>query len=504
VAFNCSVTITSVIGVPAGSSGTTTGSILVAGTQTGLCEPTASGVIAVLVEVSCGTNSAKAIARVVNGKWSTDVPLSCTCNGDIEVTASCALDPECKATFARTLQCETANTCPTGTIDVSVGDCNSDGTRNVTLIAEITSIPSGTSVGQFNYGNNNYGQLIPISAPGSYPDPTPHAFTPPGPYPVEFDWGLPANCPPLIATVPELSTCPIVCPAGSVVITADPPGDCDADGKRTVTFNVSMSGVTAQHYQWDFGDGVTQPSMTGQPPATQTYEFPAPSSGSTMYTVILTITTENGACTYPATVTVDISECAGSPKPPTPSSGSSWCGAFVYVVAALLGLTLAFAIIILALNCHGDPVSNTLWYLVIGFGSAAVAAIIAWYVLCAVSVCPCAKKCDWLVITWIAILVGGIVAYYLSGCCPWMKYVAYGLLAVALLVCLYWWAHCKPSSCDIYAKLLVALVSGAAPALVYLHYVPAFAMCGNGTVSGVVAAIGAALGLLVAKCKSQA
>ena len=152
------------------------------------------------------------------------------------------------------------------------------------------------------------------------------------------------------------------------------------------------------------------------------------------------------------------------------------------------------------LNCMGVTVSNWLWYAVIGVLSAAVAAIIAWYISCAISWCPCAKKCDWLVITGIATLIGGIIAGYLSGCCPWMKYVSSGLLAVALAVFIYWCVHCKPSLCDVFAKLLVAFASGAAVALAYLALLPALAACGITWVGVAVTTTAALLAIAVANC----
>ncbi|MGA9491398.1 MAG: PKD domain-containing protein [Mycobacterium sp.] len=507
MAFTCSITITSVTGVPAGSS-TTTGSIRVIGTQTGVCAPTASGVTEIIVEVNCGTRvTSSAIAPDVHGKWIALVPASCTCGGDIEVTAFCATDPACKATFSGTLQCETATACPTGTIDVTVLGCDPDGSGkvDVELTAVITNGPSSQLIGQFEWGDSTgnggiFFQPMPVY-PISYSET--HAYLPSGPYTAEFVWTDPANCPPFTAVVSGLPNCPIACPPGSVVITADPPGECNANGTRTVTFNASVSGITAQYYQWDFGDGSTPVSFTGSPPPSQTHDFPAPAGGET-YTVTLTVTTDNGACIYEHSITVDIAECAGSPtgpgtpKPPKPPS--SWCGAFTYVVAALLGVALALAITILTLNCMGVTVSNWLWYAVIGVLSAAVAAIIAWYISCAISWCPCAKKCDWLVITWIATLIGGIIAGYLSGCCPWMKYVSSGLLAVALAVFIYWCVHCKPSLCDVFAKLLVAFASGAAVALAYLALLPALAACGITWVGVAVTTTAALLAIAVANC----
>ena len=58
----CSISITSVTGVPATPNSTITGTIHVTGTLTGTCAPTPSGVVEVIVEAVCGSNSAKASA----------------------------------------------------------------------------------------------------------------------------------------------------------------------------------------------------------------------------------------------------------------------------------------------------------------------------------------------------------------------------------------------------------------------------------------------------------
>jgi hypothetical protein len=211
----CSINITSVIGILAAPGSTTTSTIHVTGTLTGECKPTAGGAIEIIVEGTCQSNSAKAIATPDSlGNWSADIPLRCTCGGDIIVTASCATDPTCTETRGLNLQCE--ENCPTGSIGVSVGDCNSDGTRNVTLTANITSFPfpPGTmAVGQFDYGDGTVSNGVVVTQAGVVQDPgppgPPHPYTPPGPpNPVRFFWALlPANCPPLTTVVSGLESC---------------------------------------------------------------------------------------------------------------------------------------------------------------------------------------------------------------------------------------------------------------------------------------------------------
>ena len=79
------------------------------------------------------------------------------------------------------------------------------------------------SNGVINWNGGIFFQPMPVY-PISYSET--HAYLPSGPYTAEFVWTDPANCPPFTAVVSGLPNCPIACPPGSVVITADPPGEC--------------------------------------------------------------------------------------------------------------------------------------------------------------------------------------------------------------------------------------------------------------------------------------
>ena len=64
----CSISITSVTGIPAVPNSTTTSTIHVTGTLTGTCAPTPNGAVEVVVEAICGSNSAKASATPDSGR----------------------------------------------------------------------------------------------------------------------------------------------------------------------------------------------------------------------------------------------------------------------------------------------------------------------------------------------------------------------------------------------------------------------------------------------------
>jgi hypothetical protein len=239
----CAITITSVVGIPPMPNSPTTATIRVTGTLTGECPPTPSGLVEVIVQVTCGTNTGKGTATPdAAGNWSVEIPLRCACNGDIVVTASCATDPTCADTFSGILPCE--GSCPTGSIGVAVGDCNPDGTRNVALTAIVTTVPPGPIVDQFDYGDGTVSPAFTIPGPGTYPAPnSPHSYVPPGPpNAARFLWVLPANCPALTTVLSGLQVCEIVCPTPRLIITSDPPGGCQPNGTRHRQVNRRVTG----------------------------------------------------------------------------------------------------------------------------------------------------------------------------------------------------------------------------------------------------------------------
>lgn len=307
----CSLSITSVTGIPAMPGGTTTISIHVTGTLTGDCRPIdlASTSFDVVVQVDCGGGPVNAATRSSGGNWAVDVPATCTCGQNIVVTASCATDPACSDTFAGLLDCQ-QDACPAGAINVAVGGCNDDGTRNVTLTANLVAIPPGTVVGQWDYGDTTLGVAFVIPAPGAYTE-GPHAYATPGPYTARLLYVLPAGCPPLTATVSGLAACPIVCPE-IVSISVSVAGVCNADGTRTVNLDAVISGGTPQAYRWEFGDpSPPQTIFPPNPPATS-HNYPAAGTGTSPYTATLTVTGLHPSCIDTEVAAVNVPGCDGA------------------------------------------------------------------------------------------------------------------------------------------------------------------------------------------------
>jgi hypothetical protein len=375
----CSVTITSVIGIPMGG-GSTTSTIHVTGTLSGDCQPVTSPWAPIkydiVVVVDCGSGPVSATTLSSGGSWAVDVAAKCACTKDITVTAQCASNAACKDTFTGVLQCQQAD-CPTGTISVSPGDCNADGTRNVTLTATITGGPTPPVVGQWIFQSGVFGPGINVSG---YPTTVSqvHAYAPPGPGPgdpAEIVWLLPSNCPPIEAVISNLQSCSIVCPTNvQVQVTASAPGDCTANNTRLVTFSALVSGATPQYYNWDFPGGTpSHVDGLGAPPS-QTVEYPAPGNP----TASCTVTLLNGACAYTGMTTVAISACGGGGGGGNGGNGgSSLCAGIL--ISAITLLLLGGLSIIVGICAGVAP-------LVIAGGIAAgigLLLFVLWALLCA-------------------------------------------------------------------------------------------------------------------------
>jgi hypothetical protein len=311
----CSLSITTVTGIPATPGGTTTSSIHVTGTVSE-CQPInlASGSFDVVVQVDCGGGAVSTATRSSGGAWAVDVPATCSCTKPIIVVASCATNPNCADTFTGVLDCQQA-ACPAGALTVNVGTCNADGTRAVTLTANLASIPSGTVFGQWDFGDATFGgPAFPITAPGSI-TPGPHGYTPPGPYTAQLLFVLPAGCPPLTATVSGLQPCPIDCPTIAGNLTVSVAGVCNANGTRTAHLGATISGGTMQAYRWEFGDTSAPLTFSSPfPPSAPAidHDYPAPGTGTSTYTATLTVTGHDPSCIDTAVVAVNVPGCGGA------------------------------------------------------------------------------------------------------------------------------------------------------------------------------------------------
>ena len=305
----CSLSITSVLGIPTVPGGTTTSTVRVTGTLAE-CEPiifSPTNAFDVVLELDCGSGPVSATTLSSAGNWSVDIPATCACGKPIQVKASCATNPNCTDTFNGLLQCQEAN-CPTGTLAVSVDGCDANGKRLVTLTATVSAAPPGAQ-GQWDYGDAQPVGMFPVVV-GQYIDT--HPYTTPGPpNPARFVILQPPGCPPFIAGIPNLASCPINCP-GIVTATATA-GACNPDGTRTVHFDATLSGGPPQTYHWDFGHGspvTIDATIPGATPAVD-HAYPAPGTGTVNFTATFTVTGASPACVDTVPVAVAVVGCGG-------------------------------------------------------------------------------------------------------------------------------------------------------------------------------------------------
>lgn len=296
----------------------------------------------------------------------------------------------------------------------------------------------------------------------------------------------------IVVVVPPC--CPVLTGLGGTV------NGCAGGGSSaTVTFVATTDpGAAAGIYTWTFDDG-TLPQVTAAPTITHSYNTP----GTKTVQVSLMPSMPGMTCD-PTTISTSVAvpTCSNGSHGGNGNGGSGLCGSFTYIIAALLGLTLAVAILIGTLYCVGIPVPTVVLGIVLGLGIAVAAAIAIAYILCGLGICPCLSSCDWLAITWMSTLIGAIVALFLAGCCPAMYWVAAGLGAAALATFGTWAFRCKPSACDVLTHLLVALASGAAVAISYLGLIPPIAACATSLVLAVVSTLTGIVTVAVAACKS--
>lgn len=489
----CSLSITSVTGLSAG--GITT-AIRVTGTLGGDCTPIVfSPTIKfdVVVEVDCGMGPSSATTLSSGGNWSVDVPITCSCNKPVRVEAHCASNPDCADNVSGALQCEEQGLCPAGSISVSVDGCNPDGTRNVTLVANITSVPPGTVVGQFDYGDGGFSQAIVVPGPGAFPDPgAPHHYVPPGPAnPVRFIWVLPANCPPLTAVVSGLQTCPINCPQ-IVSVTASPPGQCNPAGTRTVHLDATLSGGPAQFYHWEYGDGTDDTIPAAMSPAVD-HDYPAPSD--TTYTAIFTVTGFNGACVDSASVTIDIERCGSTPPPPPPPTDEGGGCMGLRAAGVIAAILAALALYI----CQCVPLAGAgFCWASLGFAILSAILLGIWFFWCPK---PCGAA---LLIAWQIALGSGIGALYFAPCCPFLWVIGAALIAAAIAGLIVWRRRCRRTRCQVLAELGIVITVVVVPVLGWLAGVPFLSACLNPIVGSAVGLLSAAIAWGLIRCATQA
>jgi len=319
----CELKITSITGI--GLPGGPVSSFHVTGT--GMSCPDGTTII---VTVKCG-GKVTGTTVITSESWAIDIPatnLECICgHAVVEATVDCVppgpLGGCTSGDFPPLfLECQppASPCCPTASVSAMVTDECLAGERVVNLQSTITPAVDPTCPGilaQWEFGDGEWSMAFP-APPVVHIEP--HAYPTPGPYTAILHILVPDGCPPSSATVGPLNPCGCDLDIASIdVLVSSGPEGCNADGTRTVNLDAVIidPASLAQHYHWEFGEaGATQDIDTTSPgwpsPAT-THNYPAPPPGSTdsVYTAVLTVTTDDPACLDTRSVMISVPACEG-------------------------------------------------------------------------------------------------------------------------------------------------------------------------------------------------
>ncbi len=384
-------------------------------------------------------------------------------------------------------------------VNVSVGACNDDGTRTVTL----TGLLSGgqPSSIHWEFGTPDAAeQTIMVSGPQATVTTT-HNYPANGSGTTTYTAVLTVTaadgqCVDSFPVQVEIEGCDTnECPTVDDV-TANM-GPCISETQRRVGLNVSITGGGFTEYEWDFGDGTTQtidPSVQGNPSTSHDYEI-----GNT-YTATLTTTAPDGCEDQSGSATFGVNDC-GTSTPPKK------CGSMLFIILALLVIAVGATIFTLALETcpalAAIPVPTWVWGVIAGLWVAVAAAIALSYILCWLEICDCLTACDWAVLGWGALITMGILMMLLSGCClPFWLPVGIGLFVLGAAAFGLWYYKCQPGRCYALDLLSVVFVTIAATAITYILIVPAIQACALTWVEVGVATLGAAIVTATAICHS--
>jgi hypothetical protein len=348
----CTIEITS---VTASGSGTPT-AITVSGTAD-LCTR-------VEVKINCSGGVAAQTVLVGGGTWtavfdaSTGLPAQCACQANIRVTARCVDDPTganiCSDDFSGVVECEAV--CPNVLVSASVApECNTDGTRTVTLISVHSPGPAAPTA-QWDLG-------APFVLTPNVIHSETHHYAP-GAHTATLSI---TGCPPVSVAfdVP-------ICPCPDLQVSASPDADHCTDGLMDVALTVSTSFTATLSCTWAFGDGTTA-SFTLVGPGTDTRHHDYAPGPHTATLTVVDCPTQTAAFSVP-------------PCPPPGGGddgdgdgGGSLCG----LLCAIWAVLLAAYLVGIATGALANPVA-------LGLATAVLVAFTGLYVAVC-GVCSYAK-----------------------------------------------------------------------------------------------------------------
>lgn len=144
--------------------------------------------------------------------------------------------------------------CPTVSIQVTEGDCDAQGRRNVTFLVTTAAATAPdcppTVFAQIDFGDGMLGAGFGVP-PNTVWQET-HSYMS-GSYTAKLHIIVPAGCPDIPVKVGPLVECPPGCPdPDDITVAVD---DCDAEGRRIVSVNVLLPGSGSTTVSLDWQDG---------------------------------------------------------------------------------------------------------------------------------------------------------------------------------------------------------------------------------------------------------
>jgi hypothetical protein len=427
----CTIHISSILGTPSGAS-----------TQIAI-DGSATDCTNLIVKITCGQFTVNIPVTVnPNGTWSLTTLTDCVCAGNVNIDVVC-VGSGCSDSFNGPLPC-VGPCCPRLIPTITVGDCDAQGNRPVTISTQVginAGQPSCIPVSiQWNFGDGTLGPVQTYPTAGNYTYNVTHSYNPSNsPYSAVLNVLAPTGCPGTPVTVTVAPCSQPCCPELTTEVKI---GDCENNGNKTVTFNNTINvqsgaGCLPVTVQRDFGDGTS-----GSP---HTYNV----AGSYTYSETHSYPANNGTFTSTLNI-ISPTHCIGTAD--TFNIGCCYAGWLRWFCPLLKGLfyfSFGLGALLLALyfSCAANP------YVLISALASIVVAFI-WALLYWI-LCPKCAECGWILL-WMAQILFylGLALMFMDACCNGLFTNGIIMVGVALLFYLLWAIICNRSFCDVLENLV--------------------------------------------------
>lgn len=418
-----------------------------------------------------------------------DVVLPQGCGG-AEVSfdvGSCAVTPACPQVGT-----------PTATV---AGACNADGTRTVTLTATVGAADGDDAMVQWMH-DGAFGQAAAVS--GTQTITTTHAYPGDGgSHTAAIEVVSPSGCSGSsvefrVPECPAVPVCPMV--AFTDIEVAD---ECDDNDQKHVKVKAEVApgsdGNIAATLELLDGNSVIATLDSGSASgSTLTLEGETDLDPGDNYQARVTVTSPQGC--PGASTEVEVPPCDSTPPPDDDTtddsidettSGFDICSILRFLIIfgvglATIGLVLLVCPLIAAPLISSVQTVMIIGGILLGLGLLiAVIAAVAWFFICQPSVCA------WMLLLWQVLFIAGVLATFAAFCpaCVWFG-LGVILLGGALTAFATWILRCRPTTCTIYAELLLVMIVFDICAV--LEYVLGSCVIVSNPIAGVLWALGIA------------